>query len=76
MIHQEEKNQLPETDPDATKMVELIEQELKQLTRNMSKKVEERLGVISRDMENVKKKNQTQNMKNSKSEIKINTGQT
>lgn len=40
----------------------------------MSKKVEERLGVISRDMENVKKKNQTQNMKNSKSEIKINTG--
>lgn len=43
----------------------------------MSKKVEERLGMISRDMENVqKKKNQTQNMKNSKSEIKINTGQT
>lgn len=41
----------------------------------MSKKVEERLGMISRDMENVqKKKNQTRNMKNSKSEIKINTG--
>ena len=37
----------------------------------MSKKVEERLGMISRDMENVKK-NQTRNMKNSKSEIKIN----
>ena len=40
----------------------------------MSKKVEERLGMISRNMENVKKKNQTRNMKNSKSEIKINTG--
>ena len=39
----------------------------------MSKKVEERLGMISRDMENVKK-NQTRNMKNSKSEIKINSG--
>lgn len=41
MIHQEEKNQLPETDPEVTKMVELIERELKQLTLNMSKKVEE-----------------------------------
>ena len=39
----------------------------------MSKKVEERLGMISRDMENVKK-NHTRNMKNSTSEIKINTG--
>ena len=38
-----------------------------------SKKVEERLGMVSRDMENVKKKKkQTWNMKNSKSEI--NTG--
>ena len=40
----------------------------------MSKKVEERLGMISRDMENVKKKKSNRNMKNSKSEIKINTG--
>lgn len=29
----------------------------------MSKKVEERLGMISRDMENVKKKNQTETWK-------------
>ena len=29
MIHREEKNQLPETDPEVTKMIELIDRVLK-----------------------------------------------
>lgn len=58
-IHYEEKNQSIETDPELTQMLELTERDIKIIITTFQmfflKKLEERLTMLNRNLENILK---------------------